>query len=183
MKNLSEFKRCCFTGYRPSKLPFNISNTDVNYLLFQKSIYNTLKSLIEDGCLFFYTGMAMGFDILAAEAVINLKHEFSDIKLICAIPFDGQSNTFTGEWKNRYDYILENADEQIVVSSEYHLGCYQKRNIYMVDNSDYIVTWYDGQLGGTRNTLKYAEKKRRYIINLNTNYLKEFNNSQIMIDF
>ena len=52
----------------------------------------------------------------------------------------------------------------------------------MVDNSDYVVTWYDGKQGGTRNTLNYAQKKKRYIVNLNVEYLKEFNNLQSKID-
>ena len=40
----------------------------------------------------------------------------------------------------------------------------------MVDNSDYVVTWFDGKRGGTENTLKYAAKKRRHIINLNDSF-------------
>ena len=40
----------------------------------------------------------------------------------------------------------------------------------MVDNSDYVVTWFDGKHGGTENTLKYAAKKRRHIININEDF-------------
>ena len=67
----------------------------------------------------------------------------------------------------RYEKILRRADEVIVLDKEYSQGCYQKRNVYMVDNSDYVLTWYDGKVGGTRNTLDYAAEKGRYIFNVN----------------
>lgn len=36
----------------------------------------------------------------------------------------------------------------------------------MVDKSDYVLTWFDGKRGGTMETLNYAAKKRREVINL-----------------
>lgn len=183
MENINEIKKCCFTGYRPSKMPFKIHPNDVDFILFEKRITNTLKALIEDNCKVFYTGMAMGFDILSAYIVLALKKDYPDIKLICAIPFLKQSDSFSSFWKRKYDFILENCDQKVIILDSYSAGCYQKRNIFMVDNSDFVVTWYDGQAGGTRNTLKYAEKMHRYIININTNYLDEFNNNQLMMNF
>lgn len=179
-KNLS----CCFTGYRPSKFPFALNKSDKEYLKFDNLLLKSLTSLIDSGCNKFYTGMAMGFDILAAEAVVFLKEAFpqKDIKLVCVIPFENQEQTFNFEWQIRYNNIIKNADEKILLCKEYHKGCYQNRNVFMVDNSDYILTWYDGKQGGTRNTLKYAEKNLKYIININTNYTKEFDNPQFKID-
>ena len=37
----------------------------------------------------------------------------------------------------------------------------------MINNSDYVLTWFDGKSGGTRNTLKYAEKMGRFVLNVN----------------
>lgn len=175
---------CCFTGYRPSKFPFLLDKSSNEYLKFDNLLLKSLTSLIDGGCNKFYTGMAMGFDILAAEAVVLLKKAFpeKEIKLICVIPFENQEATFSLEWQNRYNEIIKNSNETIVLSHKFYKGCYQQRNIYMVDNSDYILTWYDGKAGGTRNTLKYAEKNLKYIININTNYLEEFNNSQIKME-
>ena len=52
----------------------------------------------------------------------------------------------------------------------------------MVDNSDFVVCWYDGKSGGTKNTLKYAAKKHRFIININIDYLDEFSHTQTVMD-
>lgn len=183
MDILYDFKKCCFSGYRPSKMPFKFDDNDIDFQIFEKRLYTTVEALLQDDCRIFYCGMAMGFDILAAKVVLYFKKRYNDIKLICAIPFEEQEMSFPQEWKEKYYCILQNCDEVIVLSKQYHNGCYQNRNKYMVDNSDYVVTWYDGKAGGTRNTLKYAEKKNRYIININTNYLDEFNNKQMGFEF
>ena len=44
----------------------------------------------------------------------------------------------------------------------------------MVENSDYVLTWYDGKPGGTRNTLEYALSKKRYVINTCNNVSESF---------
>ena len=112
--------------------------------------------------------MAMGFDIIAAELVLLLKKAYkkAKIKLICVLPFKTQSEKFPMEWKKRYDKIIEKADEVICLAENYHPSNYQVRNKYMVDRSDIVVTWFDGQSGGTKNTITYAEKKGKQIINV-----------------
>lgn len=179
MDIINDYKKCCFSGYRPSKFPFKLNNDDVNFSIFQKHLFTTIESLIDDGCRTFYCGMAMGFDIIAAEAVLYFRGKIPNINLICVIPFEEQEKAYSQAWKNRYNFILQACDEVILLSKEYHNGCYQNRNKFMVDNSDYVVTWYDGQAGGTRNTLLYAQKKKRTIVNINTSYLSEFYDRQL----
>ena len=176
------FKKCCFSGYRPSKFPFALKKGNADFEVLYRNLTTTISALIEDDCRVFYTGMASGFDIIAAEVVLKFKEQQPDIKLLAVVPFEEQEKTYSNEWKSRYDAVLASCDEVIVLSREYHAGCYQNRNKYMVDNSDYVVTWYDGKQGGTRNTLNYAQKKLRYIVNVNTEYFKEFNNLQNKMD-
>lgn len=161
--------KCCFTGYRPSKIPFSLDREDSEYKKFENALFEELINLANNGCYTFYSGMAMGFDIIAAEAVLLLKRAYPDlpIKLICVIPFPEQGDTFTSVWKKRYFEVLNKCDRKIILSDTYFAGCYQKRNVYMVDNCDYVLTWYDGKAGGTRNTLDYAASKQRYIFNIN----------------
>lgn len=54
----------------------------------------------------------------------------------------------------------------------YEIGKYyptkmQKRNMYMVDNSDVVVSVWDGSNGGTGNCVSYAMNHNKKIINLN----------------
>jgi len=88
------------------------------------------------------------------------------VNLICVLPFRNQTAGWDEGWKKRYDNVLTNADEVILLSEEYYKGCYFKRNDFMVDNSDLVLTYFDGAPGGTAATLKYAAKKNKKIINL-----------------
>lgn len=163
-----KFKKCCFTGYRPSKMPFSLERENEEYKAFENALIEQLLELAKQGCTEFYSGMAMGFDIIAAETVLFLKEVCKkEVRLVCVLPFLAQSSTFNPEWKKRYDKIIEKCDKKIVLSGEYMPYCYQQRNEYMVDNCDCVLTWYDGKPGGTRNTLNYAKKKQRYIFNIN----------------
>lgn len=171
-----EFSRkCCFTGYRPSKFPFSMDREDKDYKKFENALIDKIMSLAKDNCRVFYSGMAMGFDIIAAETVLMLKEAYDiPLKLVCVLPFENQSETYTSFWRRRYEKILRESDEVIILSTEYFQGCYQKRNKYMVDNCDYVLTWYDGKAGGTKNTLDYAAEKGRYIFNVNKNCAENF---------
>lgn len=161
-------KSCCFTGYRPNKFPFALQKDDTDYIKFENKLIDAVFSLPNEGCNIFFTGMAMGYDIIAAETVLLLKKSLKDkeIRLICVIPFKDQPQSFSEEWKERYNNVVEKADEVIYLSQEYHNGCFQVRNKYMIDNSDIVITWFDGKPGGTANTIKYAQKKNKRIVNL-----------------
>lgn len=165
------FKVCCFTGYRPSKFPFSLNKSNEEYIKFENELTVTILSLFDDECYTFYTGGAMGFDIIAAEAVLDLKKACPHpVKLICAVPFKNQSDTYTDVWKSRYEAVLSTADEVVFTSEDYHRGCYSIRNRYMVDNSDYVLTWFDGAGGGTKNTINYALKKGKTVVNICKDY-------------
>lgn len=161
---------CCFTGYRPQKFPFPLVRTDERYIDFENLLTEKIAELIKNRCLTFYTGMAMGFDIIAAESVLLLSEAFknSAVRLVCAIPFLAQAEKFPPDWKARYDNILARADEQVLISDRYYSGCYFDRNRFMVNNSDFVLTWFDGSSGGTKNTVRYAESISRKVINLYT---------------
>ena len=168
-------KKCCFTGYRPEKLPFNINIKNKEYNDFENLIMKYILQLSDKGCGVFYTGMAMGFDILCAECVLLIRKIYKmPLKLVCVIPFDSQSLYYSDYWKRRYDAILRECDEVKVLSDKYFKGCYQKRNIYMVDNSDYVLTWFDGKSGGTKNTIDYAIKQNRFVFNMNENANEDY---------
>ncbi len=160
-------EKCCFTGYRPKKLPFKITDTETReYKKFENAVLEELLKICSLGVNTFYTGMAMGFDIFAAELVIAIKNAYkTPVRLVCVLPFKEQGEDYPMEWKHRFDNILKNCDEKIVLAEEYSRGSYQKRNMFMVDNTDCVLTWYDGKKGGTRNTIDYALKKGRYIFN------------------
>lgn len=168
-----EFKSCCFTGYRPAKFPFLLEPSDKQYIEFENRLTQAIFSLSDEDCYTFYSGMAMGFDIIAAETVLLFRdaNKNAAVSLICVFPFIEQAKSFPQKWKERYNSVIAEADKVILTSDNYFSGCYQKRNRFMVDNSDFIITWFDGCSGGTKNTIAYAAKKGRDIINIYDNQM------------
>ena len=150
---------CCFTGHRPEKL-----NVPAEIVI--EKLKDAIEDAFSDGFTDYITGMSRGVDIWAAEAVLELKKEFSYIKLICAVPYDGFENSWEKEWQERYRQILLSADEVHYISDRYANGVYQRRNEWMIDHASMVIAGYTGAAGGTRNTIQYAEKQVDYIIRI-----------------
>ena len=142
-------RRCCFTGHRPEKL--NCSEQEVIALLQKK-----IRYAYDLGYTTFITGMARGVDIWAAEIVLEERHRYPDIHLICAIPHPDFESRWKAEWQQRYRAILMAADFQKTICPSFSKGCYQKRNIWMVDHASLVLAFFNGEPGGTANTITYA---------------------------
>lgn len=145
--------RCCFTGHRPEKLSWPEKEVIV-------WLEAEIRKAIDDGFVTFISGMARGVDIWAAEIVLRLRDEGQPIHLICASPFEGFEKSWSEDWKQRYDEILCRADYVKFVSNGYSRACFQIRNEWMVDRSARVLAVFDGQQGGTRNTIQYAHRYR-----------------------
>lgn len=158
-------KACCFTGYRPEKSPFPYDRENADYIAFENSLIAAITQALSDGFDTFYCGGAMGFDTLAAELLLLLKKN-NDFRLVIVKPFAAQAARFPSDWKQRYERVQSAADEVICLSKEYRRGCYDERNRYMVDRSERVIAFYDGKTGGTKNTVRYAERLGKQVINL-----------------
>lgn len=152
-------KRCCFTGHRPEKL--NMMEFRVKMLLKAE-----IKRAISDGYVTFISGMARGIDMWSAEIVLNLKKKNPDLHLICALPHRDFESRWGLEEQRKYREILEQADLVRYINENYFRACYQRRNEWMVNHSNRVIAAFNGELGGTKNTIDYAKKIGLQIINI-----------------
>ena len=143
--------RCCFTGHRPEKL----SRTE---RAIKSDLKKEIKLAIKDGYTVYLTGMARGTDLWAAEIVLALRKRNKDLKLICAVPYEGFELRWSEHWQNLYRKMLAEADLVKVIGNGYHPSIFQIRNEWMVDRSSRVIAVYNGQPGGTRNTICYADR-------------------------
>lgn len=146
-------KTVCFSGHRILYDP----KADI-----EKSLEIVIRQCIKNGSERFITGGALGFDTLAAWAVIRLRSEFPHIRLILALPCSPNEQTlkWTAEQKNEYQKILELADEVNMLAKNYTPDCMLDRNKYMVDNSSKLIHYLRSQKrGGTKQTVNYAKKQ------------------------
>lgn len=148
--------RCAFTGHRPEKTTRPVTEI-------QEALRASICQSVADGFNVFITGMARGVDLWAAEIVLDLRKE-KDLKLICAIPFEGFEVRWSKEWLNKYRYVLDQADFTYVVGKNYSYDIFSRRNIWMVNHAKRIIAVYDGTPGGTRNTIAYANQSNVEVI-------------------
>ena len=143
---------CAFTGHRPERLKF----PEIKVITW---IEDEIRKSIDNGYTTFISGMQRGVDIWAAEAVLELRDEGENVKLVAACTFEGMDSAWDSAWKKRYKNILNAADETIYVSKTPGRAAFFKRDHYMVDNASLLIGVYNGGGGGTLETIRYAEQE------------------------
>lgn len=132
----------------------------------REALSRTLEALYARGFRTFLSGMAAGFDLAAAEAVLELRERHPEVRLVAAIPFPEQAARFPASRRRIYEELLARADGVELLAPAYHPRCYARRNDFLVDHAAVVVAWYDGSPGGTHYTLERARRRSREIINL-----------------
>jgi uncharacterized phage-like protein YoqJ len=148
---------CCFTGHRKLALPEELVQSRTEQLI---------DMLYGRGVRIFKAGGAIGYDTLAAKAVLRCKEAHADIALYLILPHPNQTAHWQMSDRETYDRIKSAADEVIYTSNHYFSGCMQKRNRRLVDNSGYCISYLTEPTGGTAYTIKYARKKGLVIYNV-----------------
>ena len=65
-------------------------------------------------------------------------------------------------------YVLATYTNKKIHKETYTSDCMQKRNQYMVDNSDILIAVWDKRIkGGTAKTFEYAQKTNKPVIIIN----------------
>lgn len=152
-----EGKVCCFTGHRVLSEP----REEV-----LKKLEKTITELIEEGYRTFLCGGAIGFDTLAAETVLKLKEQNSQIQMIMCIPCLNQDLKFNAAQKQSYALHKSRADRIFCISKDYSREAMLDRNKFMVNSSDAVITYIRRNFGGTAYTVRYAKSRQLEIINL-----------------
>ena len=142
--------RCSFTGHRQEKLTSSPENV-------QQWLEEQIRAAVDDGYFTFITGMAMGVDIWAGEIVVRLRETDSRLHLIAAVPWPGFSARWNAEWKSSYENLIKKADLVKFVARQYDPSIFVRRNTWMVDHSSRLIAYYNGESGGTKDMIRYAQ--------------------------
>ena len=158
---------CCFTGHRPMKLPWGMNEKDPRCVDLKLELAARLEGIYQMGYRRFICGMALGCDMYFAEAVLELRQQHPDVTLEAAIPFGDQPGKWGAEQRQRYNRLIDSADQVTVLQYTYSRDCMMQRNRYMVDHASLLVACFDGRPGGTMNTILYAQRSGVQVIILN----------------
>ncbi len=155
---------CCFTGHR------DLSKDE--FLQIRPILQETIEKLFLQGVDTFIVGGAVGFDTMAATEVLNLQRKlYPGMKLVLAIPCEGQDRGWSPIQRALYQQIRQLATAEVVLSPQYYQGCMLRRNDFMVENSRYLIAYVNRASGGSAYTLRMAKKNRLTICNLADNLL------------
>lgn len=149
---------CSFTGHR--KIEYS------RIAPLEELLGRAVDYAYSQGCRSFYCGGAIGFDTMAAKAVLEKRIFHRDIRLIIVMPCEEQTLGWSDRNKDIYDYILSEADECICISKEYTKSCMRERNLYLAERCDMLVAYVGRNNSGSSQTLRFAESLGKTVYNL-----------------
>lgn len=158
MLNIIKEETACNTGHRPLGLPWGYNETRPSCIKFKEDLKKLYIGAINYGLTTFLTGMAEGFDMIAAETIIELQNDFPNIKLIAVIPCKGQEKNWKPKQQERYWKILGHCDDKIILSDHPTQECFNERNLWMVQHSSVCIACWSGKRSGTGNTVRFAQE-------------------------
>lgn len=108
------------------------------------------------------TGMAIGWDTWLAEVALEV-----GIPVHAYVPFEGQGDRWPTKTKEKYMSILDRCDDVRYISKTYSQQAFLRRDRAMVDDSQLVLALLNPIVdeGGTYYTVKYAQEKKKDIIN------------------
>lgn len=124
----------------------------------RRRLSEIIQHLISKGVVYYGCGGALGFDTLAAQAVIEVKSYNPAVKLILVLPCKDQDKFWSEEDKRVYADIKKQADKIVYISETYTKTCMHERNRHLVNESGHCVALLERESGGTFYTYNYAKK-------------------------
>ena len=144
----------CFFGHRVIESPVHV----------ERELEKVVRRLLlEKTYVEFLVGRDGDFDLLAASVVRRAKKAVRDDNsaLVWVLPY------VTADLQKNYEAYSGYYDEiEIFEDGAHYKAAFQKRNRAMIDRSDLVICYVGKKKGGAYQTIRYAEKRGKTILNL-----------------
>ena len=120
----------------------------------QNWLQTVTQSLIEQGATTFYLGGYGAFDSLAAAVLREQKKRYPQVELVLVLAYLNTRRDTSGYDRTVYP-PLETVPRRFAIS---------RRNRWMVESVDVVVSYVLHDWGGAATTLQYAKRKKKRII-------------------
>ena len=157
-KSFGEIKTAFFTGHRDID---DCTREEISFVLDY-----LLKTMVNAGITTFCAGGALGFDTIAALAVLRLKASFPHVRLELILPCKNQMKYWSTEDAETLKYLVSKADRVEYIAESYNSTCMHERNNRLVELGDIGVAFLEHSGGGTAYTVNHALKQDKEIINV-----------------
>lgn len=147
-------KTCCFTGHK------NLTQEQAIEAL--HLLIKRVNELTIEGYTHFISSFANDTDVLLAQIIGSFRYKNKNLVLEAVIPIENKLNSLD---KIKYALMLYN--KVTVIQEQRGHECFQKRNKYMIDNSDVVVTLWDEKTSKEAyNAVNYARSQGKEIIRM-----------------
>lgn len=152
-------KTCFFTGHRNLSEPLMLTIAD--------RLEEQLLQLVEKGFHTFLSGGALGFDLMAARAVLELRKRYAHLRLIFVLP----CMDHTAKWRQAdvryFQKLLALAGESVCLYGIYHKSCMRERNVFMAQHAAYCISALrNNRASGTAQAVRLAVDREIPVHNL-----------------
>ena len=151
-------RACAFTGHRDIR--------PEHRALVEDRLDRAIEYVYSLGVRDFFAGGALGFDTLAARAVIAFRMSHTDVRLNLVLPCLNQDARWSEAQRDRYNFILKNADSVEYVTDEYKNGCMMLRNRRLAELADVLVAYVYRRGSGSSQTVRMAKELGRTVYNI-----------------
>ena len=119
------------------------------------------KLMLEQGVTDFLVGNNGKFDYIVYKTLKDIKQEYPDITYSVVLAYLPGEKT---EYENYY------AEEETLLPDGIEVGparfAIDRRNKWMIEQADYVITYVTHSWGGTAKFKELAEKKGKTVINI-----------------
>lgn len=187
-------RNVCITGHRPDRFGGHDESAP-QIIAVKEALRSAVREAYDRGFRRFISGMAQGVDTWAAEAVIELRAERTEVRLIAAVPFVTQPNLWPREATERWERILRSADQvwntmdgsrwpvELLINEADRMfrererltnttPLIMHRNRWMVDRAALVIAVWDAAPSGTANAVRYAAELGREVVRIDPTLLR-----------
>ncbi len=135
-----------------------------DYITAESKLYELLRIVMQNDSreIEFLVGRNGDFDQMAASVIRKLKKDTGNdnVFLTLVLPYE------TAELRNNTEAFESYYDSIEICDSKNFRYAIVERNRDMIDRSDMVVVYVKNESGGAYQSLKYAEKNQKRVVNL-----------------
>lgn len=128
---------CSIIGMRSYTFPLETQSGKITEMIHK--LEKEIARSAAKGRIIFQSGMSMGADIWATQAVLRLRESMPHIQLHCYLPCETQANQWAEQWREPYFEVLGKADEVFCMQQHYTKGCLNRCRWEMLSRSSMAI--------------------------------------------
>lgn len=167
-KRMNKEITCCFSGPGTKGLPYDIAGDNRCANGLKRTMGEQLENMVRSFHVTrFLSGVDLGTEQYACEMILDLKKEYSRVRLECVIPYELQAAHWTERQRDRYYSIIERCDKETGIQSHYTSDCRKNKDEYMLRQSDFLLAVWDGKRRRTATVVSAARARGLRVITIN----------------